>query len=178
MSLTTTVRMPLSAALVIAVALLLALPLVPAAAQSGDPELSCRPESAPAGTTVVCEALGVPASMRSTVELRGDSGVLAEGSAIAGTDGRASIDLAIPASVRPGVYVVGLAGRTVTFDLRVTAARPSGVSAGLSPSTGDVPRQFPVALAAAVIAALAGSVSAARRRAQAAPHGSPSVHHP
>jgi hypothetical protein len=124
----------------------------PAAAQTSDPELSCSPESVPAGGTVVCTVTGLRASSRTVLELRSASATVAETAAVASTDGRAIIDLAIARSIEAGAYTAGIAGSTVTFGITVTPAMPSSVSAGLAPSSSDLVRgPSPLLLATSVL---------------------------
>jgi hypothetical protein len=134
-------------------------------AQSGDPEFSCVPESVAAGGSVSCRVTGVAASRSVTLELRDEATVLASASGVADTQGRASVDLVVPASTATGSYTILLSGDTVEFPITVGPARPSGVSAGVGPSAGDVARAVPAAVVLALAVSLAGgSVPGLRRR--------------
>jgi hypothetical protein len=133
----------------------LALGMSPASAQSGDVEMSCAPESVVAGATTTCNVAGVAASTRATIEVRSAGTVVGQSSAIAGTDGRAVIAVVIPATTSPGQVTLALSGTTLTFDVTVTPGRPTGVSAGLSPSSGDVVRGAPLTLVAGLVLMLA-----------------------
>lgn len=139
-----------------------------AVAQSADPELSCVPDSVVAGATTSCTVSGVAASRAVDLELRSGPDVVATADGVAGTDGTATITVTVPASTTAGTLTVALAGTGVTLVIGVEPARPSGVSAGLGPSAGDVVRTVPAAalLAAAVLLA-GGALPGMRRRAGA-----------
>jgi hypothetical protein len=146
--------------------LLVASGVTTAAAQSGDIEMSCAPESVSAGATTVCDVGGVAASTRVTIEVRSAGTVVGQSSAIAGTDGRAAIEVAIPADTAPGRVTLALRGTTLTFDVTVTPGRPTGVSAGLSPSSGDIERGVPFAPIAGLMLALPLLLTLSRRAHQ------------
>jgi hypothetical protein len=135
-------------------------------AQSGDLEMSCAPESVVAGATTTCDVAGVTASTRVTIEVRSAGTVVGQSSGIAGTNGRAAIEVAIPAATSPGQVTLALRGTTLTFDISVTPDRPSGVSAGLFPSSGDVARTAPTALVVSMVLALALVLGLPRRTPQ------------
>jgi len=133
--------------LIAAVAAMLLLPSVHAAsAQSVDTEMSCAPETLRAGETMTCSVAGVAASSRTTVELRSGESIIGRSSAISTTAGRASIAVVIPAGTPPGELTLTLADTTLTFVVSVVASLPTGVSAGLAPSIGDVERGAPLAV--------------------------------
>jgi len=144
--------------------LLLALHATTATAQSGEGEMSCAPESVSAGATTTCNVSGVAASTRVTIEVRSAGAVVGQSSAIAGTDGSAVIEVAITAATAPGRATLALRGSTLTFDITVTPGRPTGVSAGLSPSTGDVARGVPIAFMISLFLVLAFALRHARPR--------------
>ena len=150
------------------VAVSLAVAALPAAAvaQSSDPELSCVPDSVAAGTSTACTVAGVAASRAVDLELRSGTTVVATARGVAGTDGAVTIALDVPADAPTGALSVALVGTSVAVPVTVTPARPSGVSAGLGPSTGEVARTLPAAavLAAALTLGLA-SLPGLRRRA-------------
>ncbi len=146
--------------------LLVASGVTTAAAQAGDIEMSCAPESVSAGATTVCDVGGVAASTRVTIEVRSAETVVGQSSAIAGTDGRAAIEVAIPADTAPGRVTLALRGTTLTFDVTVTPGRPTGVSAGLSPSSGDIERGVPFAPVAGLMLALPLLLTLSRRAHQ------------
>jgi len=146
--------------------LLVASSATTASAQSGDIEMSCAPESVSAGAATVCNVAGVAASTRVTIEVRSAGTVVGQSSAIAGTDGRAAVEVAIPADTAPGRATLALRGTTLSFDVTVTPGRPTGVSAGLSPSSGDIERAVPAALISGLMLALALSLRLARRASQ------------
>lgn len=152
-------------ALTIPLAVLLAVAPVAARAQTTDPELSCVPEAVSAGALVTCRVTGVAASRTVTVELRDDATVLADASGVADAQGRAAIDLVVPTTVRAGTLTIALVGTDLAFPVTVTAARPSGVSAGVGPSSGDVARVLPAAtvLALAIVLAAANAPGLRRR---------------
>jgi len=155
------------ASLLVAIAaVLLAFGASPARAQSGDLEMSCAPESVAAGATTTCSVAGVAASTRVTIEVRSAATVVGQSSGISGTDGRAAIEVAIPAATSPGQVTLALRGTTLTFDISVTPDRPSGVSAGLFPSSGDVARTAPTALVVSMVLALALVLGLPRRTPQ------------
>lgn len=146
-------------------AMMLALLSGIALAQSGDPEFSCVPESVVAGGVVSCRVTGVAASRTVTLELRDGAAVLASANGVADTQGRASVDLTVPATTTSGAYTILLSGGSVEFPITVGPARPSGVSAGLGPSAGDVARAVPAAAVLALAVSLAtGSLPGLRRR--------------
>ncbi len=135
-------------------------------AQSGDLEMSCAPESVAAGATTTCNVAGVAASTRATIEVRSAGTVVGQSSAIAGTDGRAAIQVEIPAATSSGQVTLALRGTTLTFDVTVTPNRPTSVSAGLSPSSGDVERGVPIALMVSLGLAVALGLALPRRTLQ------------
>jgi hypothetical protein len=132
-------------------------------AQSGDLEMSCAPDTVTAGGRTVCRVAGVPASTRTVIEVRDGDTVVAQSSAISRTDGRATIDVDIPADSRPGPVPLVLRGTTLTFTLTVSPGLPTGVSAGRSPSTADVERGFPLGPMLAVGLTMLALVSTGRR---------------
>lgn len=142
--------------------------LVPSAAlaQTSDPELSCVPDAVVAGGTTTCDVAGVAASRAVVLELRDGTTVVTTANGVAGTDGTATIALTVPAASPTGALSVALGGTSVSVALSVEPARPSGVAAGLGPSTGDVARTLPAALLLAGALALAGvALPGLRRRA-------------
>jgi hypothetical protein len=142
--------------------------LVPTAtlAQTTDPELSCVPDTVAADGTTTCAVAGVAASRAIVLELRSDGATIATANGVAGTDGAASIALAVPTTAPPGDLTVALRGTSLTVALTVEPARPSGVSAGLGPSSGDVTRTLPAAvLLAGAVALGAAALPGLRRRA-------------
>jgi hypothetical protein len=140
-----------------------------ALAQTSDVEMSCTPETVRAGETTLCDVSGVAASTRATIEVRSGTSVVGQSSAIAGTDGRAAITVSIGADLRPGEVTLALRGTPLTFTVSVSAARPTGISAGLTPSSSsDVQRGVPLAVGLAwsltLALALAPTLRAAGRR--------------
>jgi hypothetical protein len=149
--------------LAVAAAALL-LPSLPSAmAQSDDTVMSCAPEAVRAGETTTCSVAGVAPSSRTTVELRSGDSVVGRSSAISTTAGRASIEVAIPADAVPGELTLSLGGTALTFVVTVVAGLPTGVSAGVSPSVGDIERAAPLALLLALATTMA-AVALRRRR--------------
>jgi hypothetical protein len=145
----------------LAVALLCAMPTA-AVAQNDDLDLSCAPESVVAGTSTTCTVAGVTPSSRTTIEVRSGQRVVGQSSAIADTGGRATVIVAIPADVAPGTVSLALRGTTLTFGVTVTPGVPTGVTAGLSPSNGDVERGFP--LTVLIVIAVATLLRSVRNR--------------
>lgn len=143
-----------------------------AGAQTADPEVSCIPDTIAAGATTTCVVAGVAASRPVELELRSATTVVATADGVAATDGTASITLEVPTSAPTGTLRVALVGTSVAAVVEVTPARPSGVSAGLGPSTGDVDRALPaVMLIAGPLVLLGTAVASLRRRRGGAPAG-------
>ncbi len=128
-----------------------------ALAQTADPELSCVPDAVAPGAAVTCSVVGASPSRAVTLELRDGTTVLTSESGVAGTDGGATVRLVVPATAPSRPLTVALVGSDVTFGVTVGVVRPTGVSAGLGPSTSDVARTLP----AATVLAAAGLLAAA-----------------
>lgn len=129
-------------------------------AQSADPEMSCAPETVRAGGTTTCVVTGSPASTRVTIDVVRDGTVIGQSSALAGTDGRASVVTSVPADATSGAATLTLRGTALTFPIDVIAGAPTGVSAGLSPSVGEVERSVPAGML--LMAALLLAIGLAR----------------
>jgi hypothetical protein len=125
-------------------------------AQSADPEMSCAPETVRAGGTTTCVVTGAPASTRVTIDVVRDGTVISQSSALAGTDGRATVATSVPSDATSGAATLTLRGTALTFPINVIPGAPTGVSAGLSPSVGEVERGVPagVLLMAALLLAI------------------------
>ncbi len=162
-------RRPIVAAALLAAVTVLGVVVLDAAqasAQSSDVELSCAPETVGAGGTTTCDVAGVAASTRVTIEVRSAGTVVGRSSQVAGTDGRVAIEVAIPAATTPGPATLAIVGTNLTFDVTVTPGRPSGVSAGLSPSSLDLVREPPLGLVVSMMLALAVVIGFPRRARQ------------
>lgn len=145
---------------------------VAAGAQTADPEVSCIPDTIAVGATTTCVIAGVAPSRPVELELRSGTTVVATADGVAATDGTASITLEVPTSAPTGSLRVALVGTSVAAVVEVTPARPSGVSAGLGPSTRDVDRALPTAmLIAGPLVLLGTAVASLRRRRGGAPAG-------
>jgi hypothetical protein len=130
----------LAAALMAAAALLVA---THAQAQSADAEMSCAPETVRAGGAATCTLAGMTASTRVNVDVVRDGAVIGQSSAVAGTDGRATVIVEVPGDTTSGPLTLTLRGTTLTFGVTVIPGAPTGVAAGYSPSLGDVDRALP-----------------------------------
>lgn len=115
-------------------------------AESDGPEMSCTPESVRAGGTTTCVVTGAPASTRVTIDVVQDGTVIGQSSALAGTDGRATVETSVPSDATSGVATLTLRDAALTFPINVIAGAPTGVSAGLSPSAGEVERSVPAGM--------------------------------
>ena len=146
----------------------LAVAAVPAAAaaQAADPQVSCVPDTVVVGASTTCAVAGVAASRAVVLELRSGATVVASAEGVAGTDGSTTIELTVPTTAATGALSIALAGTSVAVPVTIEPVRPSGVSAGLGPSGGDVARVLPAAVVLAVALTLGlASLPGIRRRA-------------
>jgi hypothetical protein len=156
-------------AIAIALAAILALQASPltttsAQAQATDPEMSCAPETVRAGGTTTCTVAGATASTRVNIDVVRDGSVVGQSSAIAGTDGRATVVVTIPSGTASGPVTLTLRGSALTFNVTVIPGAPTGVSAGYSPSVGDVERILPSSILAVTLLLLILTLSRGRAR--------------
>jgi hypothetical protein len=155
-----------TAALALAAALLLV--AAPVLAQTANPELSCSPETVTAGATVTCRVTGVAPSRAVRIELLDGTRLLAAADGVADTQGRATLDLAVPGPLPAGPLAISLVGSGIELPVSVGPTRPSGVSAGLGPSQAELARRFPAlaVLAVGITLAVAGLPGLRRRGAR------------